>query len=629
VFILARKELRQHAVVLAAACLCWFLLYGILWISVIKDGLTPSVLEAATRTLTFATPATSLLLGYRLVVMEYSGRTQLFVEALPGRRWEMAVTKYLFGLMTLWVLCAAVLVLGVVNTRQHEILDVRGVRVIAIRTAVYAGASFALFFAFGFLGRLRAALYIALYLLAFILEETTAFETSRFGPIALVRFDVYAYERDRIQRAPLLQTLGLWAGATALGFALAWINDGSLSERLARRASTREKAAIWALLCLGISGMILVDPKPAPPQDDSFGDLVERGKRASVAVFYGRHELKPRAARLTAELEQALVELKQEVGWSTLPSVRVIHASTLEANNFQQTDGAGVGLEANLGALPEKDFWIVYEVIHAAFAEVTGWRAGLEPHHWLLDGFSVMRAVGYEHADRQELWVAALVASRSVSVSPKAIQEWDTMMDQLGEQAANALAFSVVAVALRRYGRRRLAELVRHVLARPGRNDARAWLASSPFPAEFSAITGEDWERFVDAWRTELDHRRRAPQIARALEQIPIITGSATPRSSNGAVDIAIALRARSALLEPLECSVLHRRLAPYDTFVSPHSCTRMNFNWPAQRATSDAKLVMGYTRGDRVFLAIDCEEHATKVAMRVYRARIDLSTPR
>src|SRR5688572_6799605 len=103
---LVAKELGQHGLALAGTTL----LFAVAWLSAYASG------ESQARTLTpFAFLATfagwpmaaaALYLGHRLVVAEYFGRTQRFVEALPIPRGRMALVKGAFGLacLELWAL---------------------------------------------------------------------------------------------------------------------------------------------------------------------------------------------------------------------------------------------------------------------------------------------------------------------------------------------------------------------------------------------------------------------------------------------------------------------------------------------------------------------------------------------
>lgn len=262
---LVGKEVRQHAMVGMAIGFCLAALYALLLAVSWLAPETVSMMQVHAGFLTWILVA-GMVLGNRLVVAEYYGRSQLFVEALPLARWEMLVVKYLLGLALLLLATALSLLITAIVSATREAIDWRFLAIVTSRSVAVVFCFWSFFFAMGLVGRFRIAVYIAILLGLMFLEGFTAFETIRFGPIATLDNSTLPFEREVMPTRAILHTLALGAAWTAIGFGLALINEGSVAEALAKRMSLREKAIIAILfIALGLAYAILEERRDKPP----------------------------------------------------------------------------------------------------------------------------------------------------------------------------------------------------------------------------------------------------------------------------------------------------------------------------------------------------------------------------
>jgi ABC-type transport system involved in multi-copper enzyme maturation permease subunit len=300
---LLRKELRQHGPALLATSLLLGLISLLGWVGQLKEARVLSALDIVPRFALTALPAAALFLGHRLVVAEYYGRTQRFVEALPVRRGAMVLAKAAFGLAWLLVWAAAALLLTVRAARATEPVAPRFLAIMSARLGLYVFALWGVVFLFGFFGRLRVPLAVAAALVLFLLGRTTALHLGRFGPLALIDMTSFPFERRHFPGLALAQAGAVGGVALALAYALARVRDGSIVESLARRLSARE----WsALLVMAAGGATLVGAlsrdKPAPEYRFTTNAVLS-GPAGTVEIAYLEEDLRPEAARLAGALE--------------------------------------------------------------------------------------------------------------------------------------------------------------------------------------------------------------------------------------------------------------------------------------------------------------------------------------
>ena len=93
IYVLLLKERQQHLIALGILFILTAIGFGIQLLNVRIASRTLSLLVTEGWFLIFFVPLASMVLAHRLVVKEYQGRTQLFIEALPIHRVEMLLVK--------------------------------------------------------------------------------------------------------------------------------------------------------------------------------------------------------------------------------------------------------------------------------------------------------------------------------------------------------------------------------------------------------------------------------------------------------------------------------------------------------------------------------------------------------
>ena len=343
------KELRQHAAIGIGLAFCLAGVYLLLLAGTALGPETVSLVQAHATFLFFLTLG-AMVLGNRLVVGEYYGRTQLFIEALPLARWELVAIKYLLGLALLALAAGLSLAITALAALSREAIDGRFLAIVAARTGAWVSFAWSFCFTMGFLGRFRVAIYIAIVLALAVVDQMTALELRHFGPFAVLDNNTLPFERETLPARAVAETLALGAGLTALAFALALIHEGSVAETLAKRMSQREKAMIGVLFVALTLALAFLDerrdkePYAFPEQE------VVRGRTLPLEVLYLLPERRADAEALLGRLEDELGALGRTLGWQDPPAVRVAYGPGLDAGIYDRAELAendGILVRAN------------------------------------------------------------------------------------------------------------------------------------------------------------------------------------------------------------------------------------------------------------------------------------------
>jgi hypothetical protein len=103
-----------------------------------------SVVSYLTLTSVFATAVLviiAFLIGQKLIIQEYYGQTQRFVEALPIKRGYMSVVKFVVGFASLLVLAVGVWLYSILLARSHEPVSGQFAWFMFLRLTVYVFCS--------------------------------------------------------------------------------------------------------------------------------------------------------------------------------------------------------------------------------------------------------------------------------------------------------------------------------------------------------------------------------------------------------------------------------------------------------------------------------------------------------
>jgi hypothetical protein len=618
------KELRQH--LLAGIVLALLLGLGLFAVLLMcaTGGSTVSMLEAHLFFMWVFAPLGAAVLGNRLVVSEWYGRTQLFVESLPLRRGEMLLVKYVLGLSLLTLCVLGSLGLTCAVALRHEPVDAHFFAILAARTLVFTWALWSFLFAMGLLGRFRIPIYLGIGLGLIALGTLTEVDVRHFGPFALVDHATLPFERTDFPVLALEITAGLSLGWMALAFFLATVREGSIAEGLSRRMSPKEKVAIAVIFIAAIPVIEHLE-KRREKKPYTFGDSPVVLRKGSIEVLYLTEDVKVDAATLLDRLATNLDQLRDELGWEALPPVRIAHRRELDARTIETAYLAkeeGVLLRANLKRVDAPTLEAL--VVHHVISKVTKDRAMVERRHWVLDGFS--RWWIQRLRPRGIAWSRALWATRERPVSLAWLVPWERTEEELGDPIAGGVAYSGIRVLEEERGREAVIALARALYSRRAHGDFRDVLLERAHPLEsvFREATGLELADFLERWNAALARGREDERAL--LETVPRGTGSIVLARGRG--DIRSFVYRYEFTRPPVAgapCTLLHVKLGPFDWPLQPSSLLRVDHPWREGALTEKFELAGKYGRGERAFLALEVEADALAAPIRLHAERAEV----
>ncbi len=635
------KELRQHAAIGLALFACLGLAYALLLLGMMLGNETVSLMQAHASFLFFLALAGAVL-GNRLVVGEYYGRTQLFVEALPLARWEMVALKYLLGLAVLLLAAGLSLATTAMAALSREAIDVRFLAIVAARSASFVCFVWSFFFAMGFIGRFRVAIYIAILLALGVVDQMTELELQHFGPLAVLDNNTLPFEREVMPATAVAQTLALGAGLSALAFLLALINEGSVAEALARRMSLREKAVIGVLFVALTLAFAYLDERRDKEPYTFPEDEVVRSKALPLEVLYLLPERRSDAATLLRRLEADLGALTRLLEWLDPPAARVAYSSSLDAGIYDLAELAendGILVRANFA--PEAGFDPRDFSAHLAglmLDEATEGRARFEPKAWLRDAFAHWWSLRGRAGDADSIagletlcqdgftpLLRALWAARAAPPSEDRLAAWLRYPERHGEDLAEALAMSGLLVLEEKHGRAAVLSLAREIFARQPAQDLRELIYEwrHPMAAVFERATALAWPDFIAEWRAELERLGAAPACRLALAGV--FEGSAWLEVEAGAGalrDVVYGFRFVQPPPAGTLVTLLHGRLTPFDETLERRDLRREEKLWPAAEHEASWRLPGFYSQRSRAFLALEVESVVLGCPVRLHAER-------
>ncbi|MDQ3032706.1 MAG: ABC transporter permease [Myxococcota bacterium] len=632
---LVRKELEQHAGALLGLASFLAGSWALLMLGVFAAPATVTYLEAHANMLRFFVPVAGLALGNRLVVAEYHGRTQLFLEALPLGRFEMLFVKLGLGLVLMEGIALGSLGATLLVASTREPVDLPFVAILAARTSVVALALWCFFFAMGLLGRLRIPIYIAIVMLLLYIASATELELMRFGPFRLLAEDL-ALERTRWPTEALLVTLAIAAGWVALAMVLAAVREGSIAETLSQRMSQREKVSIGMVFFIAVVAWGRLAPPTERPPLEFPEDGVARSSTLPIEVMYVDEEARDDAEALLARLEPELAALREGLGWDELPPVRVALAERLDGRTFEPVtvgEDDGVLLRANFLRGPEfNEDELVSEIVGRTIDAATGGRALWEPIEWPRDGI----AAWWPHRDEvtlpDALVLRALWATRARPIDPPRLHAWDRTLQRDGERVSAALAATGIQVLEDTRGKDAVLALGRALFGRELPDDGRAvihgWL--NPTPEVLREATGMTEGELIDAWSRWLETAEARSDLETSIRALPYGEAAVSfVRASEGELPELVArLTLDRAPAPGTTVSLLHLGIGPFDEYVWPWEPQREERAWPCDgevcERTIEIRLPGRYGPGQRAWVSLDVEGTVLGTAARAAHARLE-----
>jgi hypothetical protein len=562
------------------------------------------------------TPLVAFIVGNRLIVREYIGKTRLFVEALPVSMSSPLIIKYLLGFIYLALLtCLGLLITMGVDSDADISPPFAGLLLLKAITLVFV--LWSVVFSVSLFGRLRLILYFIIGFTVYYLISDPSIDADRFGPLALLDSQLFAYERDEIPWPEIVQSVIIGFVVAGIGFALALFNEGSLTESLAKPMNRRDFVALTVVgfAALVIYPVLSKDWKKTPYSFS--GEQVVRSEQPAVAIRFNARDQKPVAQALLDRLTQTLQFAQSELGIAQLPPVRISMDTSLSQKDVNMWTSKGVIIEANYAGYDSYQNTVLEaHVLHGVFQSLTANRAVFEPRHWLLDGVTRSWAstpLGKEDRAKHDaqVYARAVFALDRSPLTPDLITNWQRVADITGLVATEALAMTAIDFLTQQHGKEPLIQLARSNLTQriPSGFSGPLNDRTPSMQIRFEAVVGQSWESFMQDWRSWLSEQRQRSDVAELLALIPAITGDARPgRHENGAITLDAhfkKLPGFSGIDEQGTCEVNHESIGAFDREIWLNTDNRLSGQCTLD---SVAQRISHYAQGDRVYVTMSYE---------------------
>ncbi|MCD2518918.1 ABC transporter permease [Massilia sp. G4R7] len=609
------KEWREHRWVLLAILLLLALTQAVALHGAETMG---SPMVAYQKVVVLMAPLMSLVLGYRLVVREYMGRTQLFLETLPVSRTQVLTVKWLLGMTVLLLAMAACLGATLLAARGQVSLTPHYVALVAIRSASFVFLCYSLAFMVGLTGRYRFVFWPLLLICLIAADTTGQLPVAKWAPFYLVQ-ESMVFERLVLPLQAVLTTCAIGAALVAATFALALSAEGSLVVALSRRMRPRELSAVTiGFLAVIMAISVIEERKPKPPFELAHAVRSTGSPPVAVGFAGAAGEARTLANGLSADLArmQAFLALRDAPALTALPD------DALDGDAFQRaalpnTDGVVLRAAFTNSAFDAEGFRAY------ALASWMGWhsrgRAANEDRRWLLDG-AAQWLVARDLPRRQEkLALRAAFGARLLQARPdgarRVVHEWLSVREQLGPCLADALAWRMVASLAQDMGAPRFQALARSVLGERPSREAGDSLFAPDFPALLAQSGAPDQATLVRRFDTlfAAEETRLAPALdAIALPQARF----SAQRMAGKTYEVHYRLGPTDGEVAPF--SVLYVALGPWDGEIRSESLARVD-------ATRAGVLPASFARGTRLFTAVERRDALLGCSVRLAARRWEL----
>ena len=592
-----------------------------------------------TLTSLFASPVLiiiAFLIGQTLIVREYYGHTQRFVEALPIKRGYLAMVKFVIGFASLLLLAVGVWLYSISLAIGHEPVSNRFAALMFLRLIVYVFTLWSLVFTFSLLGRLRIPLIAAAALVVSVADTYTSFELDRFGPTALINADLFSSERTILPLTEVIESLILGGLLLAVSTMLVVMRDGSAIEKLAVPMTRGEKTFLLIVFILG-GGMYSYFDIESEESVFAFTDSFV-AKRHRIEVAYLEQPYESDARILADFLTEPIRSLDALITFPTDEfTVRIALMPALKSAKYRMELGSkkqGLLVNANFETQERwsLEFFGAF-IIHQILQVASSGRVTLEPNHAFLDGFSLWWILQHKPnlgtASRIDpFMLQALYASEIKPVNRNMLRQWDVTSDVLGDSLGMTLSYSGWRILEETVGRETARRLAQYEYNRPVRGDVRDWWSDwrSPWEDRFRTATSMDWEEFIEIWVAGLDALRSDPDYARALDDLPRLSASISAQVSPiGERILKYELNLDKPLRAGNKCVAIHARLPSYDVPVGNIALREVDMPRPDVSALHIDQIVTDYASGSRVYAAIECEVSRFALPLRLGFARLTL----
>jgi len=599
---LLRKELSEHGAVLGVtALLAALVLFALLVQAESELGGRFVGLTRFSMLFGFLIP---IVLANRLLVREYAGRTQLFLETLPLGRARAFATKWLLGCvlsMLTAVLAWAWTVETIVETEALGLRDALAPlpAVLTFWFTAWCFASMA-----GMLGRYRYVVWAIAALLVVVLESVTGMSPAEAPVLRLLGSDVQM-GRALPEPSAFAVALGIALVSLAGAAALALIGSGAMPSALAQRMTARERVFVLVGIVAAATLSAVLERSPElPPFEIADGERVE-GRHVRVGVMPTADFDAARARSLAHILADDADSLIDALSLEVEPAIFVLPQQGLDRDRMQRASLSGSkGVVIRIASDAPLDR-VRALVGHALIVDSTRGRALREDRHVLLDGLSAYWALR-DDADARRLWrLRAAAAGRPLREDDLAL--WSQTMERLGECTSLAVAFGAFEALVERLGVDAALALMADVFRTPP-DDFRVLFEAAPEArlarsgVGFAALAAQT-EAALGAVRER--HRELLagrPAVDARIEQ-------RTDAGPGNSIEVHVDGAERF--------TVHYARLRPWAGSVG--ETPRLDVQG------SRAVLPIAPIRGDRVFVAVEVDDAALDCPIRIAAERVTI----
>jgi hypothetical protein len=612
------KELREHRWVL----LMLWIAGGVALLGLLKIARDEGSPLVAYRTMVWVFGVLSILiLANRLVVREFSGRTQLFLETLPISRVQIIAVKWLTGAVLLAIPLGIAFAIVLHAAAGKSLLTARFIELIAIRSGSFLLFAYALAFFVGLTGRYRYVLWGALLLTAFAMDSLTQTPVAQLAPLHVAATSM-VFERFELPMADLAVT---WAAAAFLvvaTFVLALAAEGSLVVALSQRMSPREKVAVTVavLAILSLVGQMEArKPKPA----FKLHDAVYGGSGIAPVAIGEADEVSDDAAKTVADrLSADLQELQTYLSLTAIPSLTVLPEESIDSDIFMRAtlpSSDGVVLRAALGADRfNEDAFRTY-----ALGEELDWyshsRARQEDRLWLLDGFTQWWSTRNDPERQQQLRLRAAAAWQMLHRDGATIQDelshWLSARERLGECLSDGLAWRAASLLTEELGANQFQGLMKALFGTRLPDNGRAPLLEESLNRAWSQSGALPLSNFADRLQGALEDGQK--KLEAQLKSIDLSRPTFAAVSMGGGV-FEVHYGMGEGGRKALPFAVRYGAIGPWETELDRESLARIDASRPGVLPNS-------FERGFRIFTAIERRDSELACTVRLGAQRWEI----
>lgn len=511
IWALFRKELRQHGGLMLLLVLVTSGAAQVVQIAMSINGMAGSAFFGLGIALMTIVPLACLILGHRLVVVEFRDKTQLFLEALPISRMKLIGVKYGLGLFCALGCGLAALALTWWQADVGEGRTERFLEILVARTGLWVVFVYTFFFMMGFLGRYRVAVFIVLYFAVVMAAEGGQIPVGEFPPFMLVDLQTFGFERDDFPISDLGWTGGIAVVLAGASFGLGLVREGSVASMMGEKMSHKEKMLVGGVIAGAVSGGATLSMKHPAPYELP-GAVEESRDEVLVSVASPAEREVDREVVLAARLVDEMAGAKRWVGAEEWPEIFVVEREDdfeegefFRLGDLGEESGVLVYADYRNGAFSEKRF--VRFLLESCLEELTSGRVNREGKKWLYLGLVRLWVERERSGDPVGEWGNRMEKARAAveqeGLDVEDVLRWLSYEKAVGVGKAKAVAWVGVKVMRERYGEAKLMEVLAAVIGRRVGRDVRATIYDlrNPLPDIFERVTGEAFEDFVEAWR--------------------------------------------------------------------------------------------------------------------------------